>query len=242
MSRPDEFFVGYEATMPPGVRRAVRRAVAAAIGGTVALAIAVTLVQLPLAEAHFEYGRPRTFRGWLASAPVPTLQVTEGGRLVRYWLVAPGKFGPGAVLEGVPDGPVELDGTVITREHWHMVEVVPGSVRSVTGDLRPQAPGAVATRSVRLRGEVVDAKCFLGVMNPGQDTAHRDCAVRCLSGGIPMMFSYADDHGAPHLALLIDSTGTAPRTWGALAGTSVEIAGSLVIDGDVEVLVAGTEW
>jgi hypothetical protein len=242
MSMPDEFFIGYESTMPPGIRRTVRRAVVAAIGGSIVLAIAVTSVQLPLAEAHFAYGRPRMFRGWLSSTPVPTLHVTEGDRLIRYWLVAPGKFGPGRVLEGVPDGPVELDGALITREHWHMVEVVPGSVRSVSGDGPPHASRVLEARSVRLRGEVVDAKCFLGVMNPGQHTAHRDCAVRCLSGGIPTMFSYADERGAVHLALMIDSTGTAPPTWRALAGTSVEIAGSLVMDGDVEVLVVEAAW
>ena len=28
-------------------------------------------------------------------------------------------------------------------------------------------------------------KCFLGVMNPGNGKVHRDCAARCLSGGLP---------------------------------------------------------
>lgn len=242
MNTPDELFVGYEVTMPRGVRRAVRRAVVAAIGAAVALAIGVTSVQVPLAEAHFEYGRPRRFRGWLASTPVPTLHVAEGEGFVRYWLVAPGKFGPASVLESVPDGPVELEGTVITREHWHMVEVVPGSVRSIRGNHQPPASTPVETKSVRLRGEVVDAKCFLGVMNPGQHTAHRDCAVRCLSGGVPAMFSYTDERGATHLALLIDSTGTAPEEWRALAGTAIEIEGALVIDADVEVLIVEAAW
>ena len=36
-----------------------------------------------------------------------------------------------------------------------------------------------------LTGEIVDSKCYLGVMNPGRGKVHRDCAARCLSGGIP---------------------------------------------------------
>jgi hypothetical protein len=27
-----------------------------------------------------------------------------------------------------------------------------------------------------LTGEIVDSKCYLGVMNPGQGKVHRDCA------------------------------------------------------------------
>ena len=36
-----------------------------------------------------------------------------------------------------------------------------------------------------LTGEIVDSKCYLGVMNPGRGKVHRDCASRCVSGGIP---------------------------------------------------------
>jgi hypothetical protein len=45
---------------------------------------------------------------------------------------------------------------------------------------------------VTLSGEIVDSKCYLGVMNPGQGKVHRDCAARCLSGGIPPIFITTD--------------------------------------------------
>jgi len=47
---------------------------------------------------------------------------------------------------------------------------------------------------VSLTGEIVDSKCYLGVMNPGQGKVHRDCAARCLSGGIPPIFITTDGH------------------------------------------------
>lgn len=34
----------------------------------------------------------------------------------------------------------------------------------------------------------MDSKCYLGVMNPGKGKVHRDCASRCISGGIPPIF------------------------------------------------------
>ncbi len=37
----------------------------------------------------------------------------------------------------------------------------------------------------RLRGEIVDLKCYLGVMKPGDLKSHKACAIRCLSGGTP---------------------------------------------------------
>jgi hypothetical protein len=45
---------------------------------------------------------------------------------------------------------------------------------------------------VAVTGEIVDSKCYLGVMNPGQGKVHRDCAARCISGGIPPFFVTSD--------------------------------------------------
>src|SRR6266496_5186212 len=45
---------------------------------------------------------------------------------------------------------------------------------------------------VTVTGEIVDSKCYLGVMNPGQGKVHRDCAARCLSGGTPPLLVGTD--------------------------------------------------
>jgi hypothetical protein len=34
-------------------------------------------------------------------------------------------------------------------------------------------------------GELVDTKCWLGVMRPATGKVHRACAARCLAGGVP---------------------------------------------------------
>jgi hypothetical protein len=39
-------------------------------------------------------------------------------------------------------------------------------------------------------------------MNPGNGKVHRDCAVRCLSGGIPSVFATNDFNGSPAVLLL----------------------------------------
>jgi hypothetical protein len=242
MSARDEFYIGYEGETPHGIRRVVQRAVFVAITGVLVAAAVATTVQRPLPQAEFEFGRTRTFRGWLVLEPIPTLHVLDDDRHTRYWLVAPGKFGADSVIAGHEDGGIELEATVITREHWQMLEVVPGSLRRIDGAGARPSSRPVAGIPLRARGEVVDSKCFLGVMNPGQHVAHRDCAVRCVSGGVPPMFWYVDEDGRSRLALLLWSSGTTPAPWPALSGTTIEIAGTRVTDEDVEVIAVEAAW
>jgi hypothetical protein len=230
----DDFYIGYERAVPAGVRRHLRFAVIIALVLMIGAAIAAVMLQRRLAPARFDYGHVQQFEGWLTREPAPSLVVLEGGAPRRYWLVAPGKFGASSVIADRDEGQVTLAGTVIAREHWRMIELVPGSVRHVShgGVLRPEP---LRRHPVNVRGEIVDAKCFLGVMNPGEGAAHRDCAVRCLSGGIPPMLAYRDEHGRAHLALLLAPVSQLDR-WRTLAGTVIEVSGELVIDGDIEVL------
>jgi hypothetical protein len=55
---------------------------------------------------------------------------------------------------------------------------------------------------VQWTGEIVDSKCFFGVMNPGNGKVHRDCAARCISGGIPPAFLVRDSRGHTVTVLL----------------------------------------
>lgn len=233
MSRQDEFYIGYDAGIPDGMRRVVRLAAIIAITAGLAAAFVFVSQQRELADSRFEFAHVRTFTGYLTLAPTPVLMVADGGRTTPHWLVAPGKFGAAAALGGTTNGWITLRGTLIAREAWRMIEVQPESVRPSHSTM--PAPPAMPARGqpVVLRGEIVDSKCFLGVMNPGERTVHRDCATRCLSGGIPAMFAYRDAAGS-HLALLLgaaaaslrDGVGAAITLHGTLSGAE----DSLVFD------------
>jgi hypothetical protein len=60
-----------------------------------------------------------------------------------------------------------------------------------------------------LRGEIVDSKCYLGVMNPGEFKTHKACAIRCISGGIPPVLVVRTPGAAPQHYLLVDGDGGA---------------------------------
>lgn len=239
----DELYIGYEGTMPPAVAARVRRAVPALIVVTLASAVLALTLHERLHPSRFDFGRPHEVRGTLRREPYPVLDLPDR----RVWLVGQGKHGAEATLGATPNGTVQLQGTTIARGRHEMLEVVPGSVTSVAGvpeaptpphDSASSDPGAEVT----LTGEIVDSKCFLGVMNPGEGTVHRDCARLCLRGGIPPMLLVRDERGDEALVLLVDGDGQAGGPALAhLAGQPVTVRGRLSRDGDVLVLTADPE-
>ena len=81
---------------------------------------------------------------------------------------------------------------------------------------------------VELTGEIVDAKCFLGVMVPGSGKTHKECASLCLRGGIPPALYVQDRAGHSSLLLLTGPTGE-PIGSPALqtAGEAISLTGSI---------------
>ena len=92
---------------------------------------------------------------------------------------------------------------------------------------------------VTLRGEIVDTKCYLGVMNPGEHKVHRDCAVRCISGGVPPAFLARDTSGDSRVLLLVGEDGRAlSREVLPFVAEPLEISGVLVRTGPMLTLKA----
>ena len=114
-----------------------------------------------------------------------------------------------------------------------MIEVVRGSI-SVVGTAQA-LPAAAKTLGVfELEGEIVDGKCYLGVMNPGSGKVHRDCAARCLSGGVPILFATNNFRGEPAVLQLTDLDQKPLRKAAFLdhVGQPVRLKGTVVENGD----------
>jgi hypothetical protein len=85
-----------------------------------------------------------------------------------------------------------------------------------------------AKGAVDLTGEIVDSKCFLGVMVPGSGKTHKECASLCLRGGIPPALYVQDRAGQSSLLLLVGPTGM-PMGASAVdaAGEPITLTGSI---------------
>ena len=209
----NDFYVGYLPKAPTALASFVRKIIMVVGVLTVTVALVLVVGQMPFANSTFEYGKVRSFEGVVVTRPFPTLLVARPGEIgqqdkySRYLLVAPGKHGAEDLVASFDGKQVRLQGQLIYREGGTMVEITPDSITVVDA-----APADQQTTrdlgAVRLTGEIVDSKCYLGVMNPGQGMVHRDCAARCLSGGIPPIFVTADEH---EQFLLVGLDGRAPE-------------------------------
>jgi len=232
-----EFYVGYLPQAPPATRRLARLIVGLLLLAAVGSAITITALQNPFAASVFEFGKTRTFAGTMEASPYPTLVVTRPGnatpRTSRYLLVAKGKHGADQEVSAYYQKAIRLTGTLIFRGAQTLIEVEPGSL-SEDKTAAPQPDVEVKDHGMfELVGEIVDSKCYSGVMNPGEGKVHRDCAVRCLSGGIPPVFAVADFEGAPATFVLTDhNQKLLPRISLRFAAKRVRIRGHVVRIGD----------
>ncbi len=180
--------------------------------------------QNKFAASFFDYGKPREFSGSISLRPYPTMAVDSGKP--AYLLVAPGKHGADGLVAGDDGAQVRLKGTLIHRAEGQMIEIEPASITK-TGEIEGAASETKDLGEMTLQGEIVDTKCYLGVMNPGEGKVHRDCAARCLSGGIPPALVTKDLDGSSRVVLLIGGDGhpLGKSAWQAVIGQPVSMRG-----------------
>ena len=241
----NEFYVGYLPKAPVGIARRIRAVVVLLLIFAAIAAMVFARVQGTFALSVFEYGKVSTFEGTIETTPYPILIVAGPGSTepesLRYLLVAEGKHGANSQVAAFTGKKVQLRGTKIYRENQMMLEVVSGSI-SLKADSAQSVPPSQELGAFELSGEIVDSKCYLGVMNPGSGKVHRDCAVRCISGGIPPVFATNDFNGSPAILLLTDlhQKPLPKETFLRLVAQPVRIHGSVVKTGETLYLKTGT--
>jgi hypothetical protein len=246
----DEFYIGWEDKAPTKIGSRVRWAAVLLLMTTFVLGVALALMQKTIGVSVFEWGKVKEFTGVFKAEPYPHLLVPRPGasagqaEFSSYYLVKPFKFGLDPQTVSRFDGAaVSLRGTLIYRDNQTMIEVVSDSIKSVQGfeeltRVSGMAPAVLLGRQT-LVGEIVDSKCYLGVMNPGQLTPHQACAIRCISGGIPPILLVRQTNGSALHFLLVSSDGR-PVNKDVLdmVAEPVQITGEVVRQGEFLILRA----
>ena len=244
----DDFYIGWQPKAQPGIGRIIRRAVAILLLAAMLVPAVLAVSQRLIGAGVFEWGTLKTFTGILQAKPYPCLLVPRPGQsgllpaYSAYYLVAPWKFGLRPDQVAAFDGrPVTLKGTLIYRENQTMIEAVPDSIHvGETATNRPaELPTAMSLGRQTLTGEIVDSKCFLGVMNPGQLAPHRACAIRCISGGIPPVLLVRPPQGPPLYFLLVSAEGKPVNSQVLdLVAEPVQVTGDVERQGELLILRA----
>lgn len=202
----DDFFIGWSEKTPKKYIDFSKKFVLGAISLALVIAVGFVFTQKAFPKVTFEFGTETILEGTLIYEPVPMLRTLHGKDIAgnpvfqHILLVGFGKIGALPTLQAIEahnqiklDGQsVQLGGSLIYYDGKTTLELT-GGIASYIGnsDQQPypelsfydQAPNQT------LQGEIVDPKCFFGVMNPGSGKPHKSCAARCISGGIPPIFA-----------------------------------------------------
>ncbi|MFM9958754.1 MAG: hypothetical protein ACKVZJ_11820 [Phycisphaerales bacterium] len=180
----NEFYVGYLA-MPRRHGRAMLLATLGLLTGFALLAGMIAGAQAFPGAGTWDATDGSTFEGTLSVDPYPRLRtIDDDGAPMEAVLVEQGKIGATARASAFSGKRVRVKGGLVRWGARAVVELAatPDDITTI-GEGESDAPGA--GEAVTLEGEIVDPKCYLGVMNPGFGKPHLACAELCIRGGIP---------------------------------------------------------
>ena len=247
-SRPslDEFYTGY-GRIPDGYKRFLLILIPVLVIGVLAFAAILPLVHFE----QFNSGKSNSglaLEGLLVTDPSPHLLVPQESTtdpqqaFAVYLLSGPGKTSPSPAVLKQAGQWVKLRGLPFVRHNLTVVATGGAEPIEPPAGSPPQPPPTVSLGQFSLKGEIVDGKCYPGVMKPGQTKTHRACAIRCISGGVPPVFLVQKPTGESLYFLLADQTGKAvnDRILGLVADP-IQITGEVLAYGDALILKANPE-
>ncbi len=237
MTAGERIYVGY-LPMPRGTRKPLLLIVGGLMWAILFASLAIALSQRDPGSAVWGTNL-ESFEGTLFESPYPVLVTDRGETLM---IVRMGKFGGrGEGVGGLDGRRVRAHGRLLTRDGRRLIELADASEldSSVVEDLGPGAAPSerTALSGEILGGEIVDYKCFLGAMKPGDGKAHQACATLCITGGIPPVLVSKNDDGSNHYQLILGANGEPiHEQLTGFIGIPVEVRGNAERWGDLEVI------
>jgi hypothetical protein len=221
----DDLYIGWMQKAPKSNVHFLRRYIVVVLIAIAIIGSLLALSQNKFGTGTFEYGTLTEVKGIYLQQPVPMLKVIAGkdilGNLsyITIPLVGYGKHGAEGVIATLETANnVSLnqrevtfkgtllynDGKTILQVDEHDQPLIQFSKRLASSGLLP----VVRELGIQnIKGEIIDPKCYFGVMKPSEGKPHRDCAIRCILGGIPPMLAAKNVHGEANYYLLVGANG-----------------------------------
>ena len=223
MTPNDDFYIGYLANAAESVKKTTKLVIVTLCMVIPMIAIILVISQRGFSTGTFELGNLTELEGLVHMEPYPGITIISGkdiyGNLIyqSILLVGYGKFGATSILEEIEkkvgrnlhEAVVKLSGTLIYNDGKTLFELTKQADSYVSHSLDLNKYEVMVKQpiekygTVELKGEVIDPKCYFGVMKPGEGKPHRSCAVRCISGGIPPMLAVQNEQGESNYYILL---------------------------------------
>lgn len=194
------YFIGWNDQMPSRNKKALRSLLIPVFLGIPILVFCLVFFSKPFNDHQFELGKIKSFTGTYYADPFPVLLLEDGQGPEGYdpaaLLVGYGKNGAAGFMEAIEQETgsltgkkIQLQGTLICGDGRVLIELTKkeASLEKVVSD-NIQLTQPVAGTKQQLLGEILDPKCWFGVMKPAEGKVHKSCAIRCISGGISPVF------------------------------------------------------
>jgi hypothetical protein len=218
------FYIGWMPKAPQSFAKHVKKVLFILFPAALVIGLLLASFQKKFSAGNFEFGKLTEVKGIYYNQPVPVLKVINGkdtwGNLsyITIPLVGYGKHGAEtAIMEiekekdiSLNNKEVTIKGSLIYSDGKTLMQVnkddnpvvtvgmeAPASIKQITKELGNQT----------IRGEIIDPKCYFGVMKPGEGKVHRDCAIRCILGGIPPLLKVQNKKGEENFYFIVGPKG-----------------------------------
>lgn len=188
MARDEQIYVGYRA-MGPAHKRFTQIVVLAILVVGAWTGAMLSAAMRPAGTGRWDTSHTGTETGVIRMDPYPFLETPEGPIL----LAEPGKFGAQKPLSDKAGREARITGTALSRGNRRALEI--DTLEMLGENESPTPLLEFVSNVIELRGEILDSKCFLGAMKPGDGAMHKSCAMQCLRGGITPLFVGEDSKG-----------------------------------------------
>jgi hypothetical protein len=217
----NEFYIGWQPKAPASFAKHMKRVLFLLFPLAMILGYLLSTSQKKFSTANFEFGKTTEVKGVYYNSPVPRLKVIDKNNLsITIPLVGYGKHGAEtAIMElekekGVSFNGKELTlkGTLIYGDGKTLLQINKNEnpIVSISNTLISGSEVLPLGKDLgwaTIRGEIIDPKCYFGVMKPGEGKVHRDCAIRCILGGIPPVLHVQNEKGESNYYLLVGPNG-----------------------------------
>jgi len=204
MKEQDEFYIGWQDEASNSFKNGRKTFFLIGLIVFVLFALGYLFMENKFVDSYFDYGNLTELEGTIVEYPVFGLRTEVDGKAVTVPLVGFGKFDALPVLEAIKERAngrslsslkVSLKGTILTYQDKTWMELTEGdeSIISINDSEQNYSQTIQSLGTISIAGEIVDPKCFFGVMNPAYNKIHRSCAIRCISGGIPPVLAIREN-------------------------------------------------
>jgi hypothetical protein len=219
-----EFYIGWMPKAPESFSTHARKTVLSLFIITIICAALLAIAQRKFSTANFEFGILTEVKGIYFNKPVACIKVINGknifGQLsyITIPLAGFGKHGADGVIDAVEKEKnisldkkeITLKGTLLYNDGKLLMQIDENDKPVIAIGNNADTlllPVKEDLGEQTIKGEIIDAKCYFGVMKPGEGKPHKDCAIRCILGGIPPVLRASNEKNENNYYLIVGANG-----------------------------------